>query len=358
MVDRGERGRLDGARRARRRRSARARWWRCARRRSRRRATGRRSSTASATHPGRGDDREERPRPQVVACGSPCRSRRGGARRRDRRRRFVDPPRLDGDGHDRHPEVARRGDAVLRPTARCRRPSRTSRGADGSTRRRRAIARTASPGGTRPRSGRGRPRRSASGTARRAGRSAGPSTPTTRTMTATGRAGRAVRRVPIAGARCGRAGSGRRRAGRGTSPGSPSSSKLARGVQVGRADRRRRWPLRRRRRAETAADVGATGGGSTIAMLIAGAAAGAAAGDRRQRLVVATGSGSSANPSPSLDRRGRELVLEPLARAGPQLDERPDERGGVHQREQGDPERRADRRPRAPASPRPIGLSG
>ena len=78
-------------------------------------------------------------------------------------------------------------------TGRCRRPSRTWRGAGGSTRRCSARCRSASPGGTRRPSARGRPRRSASAPARRAGTCAGPSRRRPARSGATGRGGRGGR---------------------------------------------------------------------------------------------------------------------------------------------------------------------
>ena len=112
-----------------------------------------------------GADRREPARDEVVGTDL-------GARRdvdpvaAGRRRGRVGLAWLDGGIHHRDAEVGRRGDLVSPrvaiPAAMAYLP-----GAGGSIRRCRARCRSAGPGGT-PRSGRGRPRRSASGTARRA----------------------------------------------------------------------------------------------------------------------------------------------------------------------------------------------
>ena len=138
----------------------------------------------------------------------------------------------------RHAELARRADVVLAPQDDPERPSRTWPGAGGSTRRCRGRARSASPGGTRWRSGRGRPRRSASGTARRSRnvRSVRRRRPRGR-RGATGRAGRAGRRARGAARRSGPARIGPlARGGRGT-----SRRRRALGASSG-ATRSASWP--------------------------------------------------------------------------------------------------------------------
>ncbi len=164
--------------------------------------------------------------------GSRRRSRRGRARRPARRSRR---PRGDGSmrrGPDRRPEVARGADVVLAPQHDARRPSRTSRDAGGSTRRSRAIRRSARPAGTRSRSARGRPRRSASGTAPRAGTCACPSdarTSTTR-IQASSRSNRpppSPARARVRSARTGRSSSRSR-----IQPIKPTSANERRSLQV------------------------------------------------------------------------------------------------------------------------------
>ena len=138
-------------------------------------------STASAPTPGRGERPDERRACAGRRSGSRCPVAtwtRSPARSADER---VLAPWLVGGGPDRHAELARGADVVLAPQHDARRPSRTWPGADGSTRRCRGRCRSASPAGTRSRSGRGRPRRSASGPARPGGRCAAPGSRRTRT---------------------------------------------------------------------------------------------------------------------------------------------------------------------------------
>ncbi len=124
------------------------------------------------------------------------------------------------------------------PRARCPPPSRTWPGADGSTRRCRATRRSARPAGTPSPSVRGRPRRSASGTAPRAGTCAGRGSPRRgrRGSTASSRPSRpppSPIRARLRSARTGDSLESRSR----IQPVSPTSANGRRSVQVGGRDR-------------------------------------------------------------------------------------------------------------------------
>ena len=138
-------------------------------------------------------------------------------------------------------------------------------------------------------------------------------------------------------------------------PTTPRSSKPARGVQAGIGRGRRARPRRRRRRTRRPAPgrarprrAGRFVGGSSRPSPAASAPA-ASAGSGTPATTSSSASSSSSQSS-VLARRERELVLERLVRARPQLDERPGERRRMHEREQHDAGRRPDRR----ADPEPV----
>ncbi len=148
-------------------RAGRSRRSRAARPRSRRRAGCRSDVDGERAAPRRGDGREEGAGLQVVGpdlgAGRDVEALAGAATGRQLSSMRLGSMAAATTGT---PEVARGGYVVLAPQDEPDRPSRTWPDADASIRRCRGTGRSANPGGTRWRSGRGRPRRSASGRAR------------------------------------------------------------------------------------------------------------------------------------------------------------------------------------------------
>ena len=233
---------------------------------------------------------------------------------RPRRARIVAAV-LDRHGADRVAELARRLRRGRRPTGPDRRPSRTWRGAGGSTRRSSAIRRTASPGGTPWPSARGRPRRNASGTALRGGRSGARTSP----------------------------GSARRGS---TRPGDPVA-RPARPINDAAAIRPHTAPPAGDRRSSRAGPLPRIGAGSDqVGIVTAAGGRGARATsetDRRRSTAAASRGSSRAGSSDALP----DLAGQASHGRRPQLEPGPREGDGVQSRDQGDADLGADQRPDA-----------